>query len=231
LTEYDARDLLIKKLSKYLKDPQVTVRIQSYRSARVYVDGEVKTPGLQSVNDVPMTLPEVIGRAGGFSPLADRSTIAVTRDGSTSIIDLNKLIEVGVNPSNVLLKGGDLVRVLSREESKVFVLGEVLKPSTQFLRNGKLSLSEALGDSGGVNPISSDPRQIFVVRASGNSQKPEIYHLDASSPVAYALADSFELHARDVVYVDPTPLVRWNRVISLILLSAQAVYTTRSTFN
>jgi len=231
LTEYDARDLLIKKLSKYLKDPQVTVRIQSYRSGRVYVDGEVKTPGLQSINDMPMTLPEVIGRAGGFSSLADRSTIVLTRDGATSVVDFNKLIENGINPSNILLKSGDLVRVSSREESKVFVLGEVLKPSTQLLRNGRLSLNEALGDSGGFNPVSSDPRQIFVVRASGKFEKPEIYHLDASSPVAYALADSFELHARDVVYVDPTPLVRWNRVISLILPSAQAVYTTRSTFN
>jgi len=231
LTEYEARDILIKKLSKYLKDPQITVRVQSYRSGRVYVDGEVKNPGLQSINDIPMTLPEVIGRAGGFSPLADRSTIAVTRDKLTSVIDLNQLIENGVNPSNVLLRSGDLIRILSREESKVFVLGEVLRPSTQMLRNGRLSLSEALGDSGGFNPVSSDPRQIFVVRASGKSEKPEIYHLDASSPVAYALADGFELHARDVVYVDPTPLVRWNRVISLILPSAQAVYTTRSTFN
>jgi len=231
LTEYEARDILVKKLSKYLKDPQITVRVQAYRSGRVYVDGEVKNPGLQFINDIPMTLPEVVGRAGGFSPLADRSTIAVTRDKLTSVIDLNQLIENGVNPSSVLLRNGDLIRILSREESKVFVLGEVLKPSTLMLRNGRLSLSEALGDSGGFNPVSTDPRQIFVVRASGKSEKPEIYHLDASSPVAYALADSFDLHARDVVYVDPTPLVRWNRVISLILPSAQAMYTTRTALN
>ena len=41
--------------------------------------------------------------------------------------------------------------------------------------------------------------------------------------MAYALAEGFELKARDVVYVDPVPLVRWNRVISLILPSAQVV--------
>jgi len=62
-----------------------------------------------------------------------------------------------------------------------------------------------------------------VVRAAGAAATPEIFHLDASAPVAYALAEGFELRARDVVYVDPVPLVRWNRVISLILPSAQVV--------
>lgn len=231
MSEFEARDVLVKRLSKYFKDPQVTVRVQSYRSGRIYVDGEVRTPGLQSINDVPMTLPEVIGRAGGLGTLADRSAIAVTRDGATTLIDMNQLVEKGINPNTILLKGGDLVRVMSREDSKVFVLGEVLKPSTQMLRHGRLSLSEALGDAGGVSPVSGDPRQIFVVRAGGKAEKPEIYHLDASTPAAYALAEGFQLRSRDVVYVDPVPLVRWNRVISLILPSAQTLYTTRNTLN
>lgn len=230
MTEYDARELLIQRLAKYIKDPQITVRIQSYRSGRVYMDGEVRLPGLQSVNDIPMTLPEALGRAGGFTATADRSAIAITRNGSTAIVNLPLLTERGVNPSSILLGNGDLVRVLAREESKVFVLGEVLRPNTQTLRNGRLTLNEALGESGGVNQNSGDPRQIFVIRA-GNTAQPEIYHLDAHSPAAYALAEGFELQARDVVYVDPVPVVRWNRVISLILPSAQAVSSTRSAFN
>ena len=119
-----------------------------------------------------------------------------------------------------------MVRVLGRDESKVFVLGEVLRPSTQTLRNGRLTLNEALSDSGGINPVSGNPRQIYVIRAQQPTQ-PQIFHLDAQSPVAYALAEGFELQPRDVVYVDPVPLVRWNRVISLIVPSAQAVTTTR----
>lgn len=230
LTEYEARDLLTQRLAKYLKDPQVTVRIQSYRSGRVYLDGEVRNPGLQAVNDNPMTLPEALGRAGGLTAAADRSAIAITRNGSTTLVSLPLLSARGINPSNILLGSGDMVRVLARDESKVFVLGEVLRPSTQTLRNGRLSLNEALGDSGGVNPASGDPRQIFVVRAA-NTTQPEVYHLDAHSPAAYALAEGFELQARDVIYVDPVPLVRWNRVISLILPSAIAVNTTRDAVN
>ncbi len=108
----------------------------------------------------------------------------------------------------------------------MFVLGEVLRPSTQSLRNGRLTLNEALSEAGGINPNSADPRQIFVVRTA-NPEKPELYHLNAKSPLAYALSAGFELQARDVIYVDPVPLVRWNRVISLVLPSAQAVTTTR----
>lgn len=228
LTEYQARDLLVSRLSKYFKNPQVTLRLQSYRSGRVYIDGEVRLPGLQSLNDIPMTLPEAINRAGGFTALADRSTVALSRNGTTTVINLERLTALGINPTRILLGNGDLVRVLSREDSKVFVMGEVTKPIAQPLKNGRLTLNEALGEAGGVNPGSGDPRQIYVVRSVPDGQ-PEIYHLDARTPAAYALAEGFELKARDVVYVDPSQLVRWNRVISLILPSAQAAYASRLT--
>jgi polysaccharide export outer membrane protein len=112
--------------------------------------------------------------------------------------------------------------VLSKEESKVYILGEVTRPMAQPLRNGKLILNEALGEAGGISTITGDPKQVYVVRPlpDGNS---EIFHLDASSPMAYALSEGFALKSRDVVYVDPAPVVRWNRVISQILPSALAI--------
>lgn len=241
LTESAAREELTRRLSRFIKNPQITLRIQAYRAGRVYVDGEVRTPGLQAINDIPMTLPEAINRAGGLTPAADRAMVAVTRDGVTSEINLPQLTTLGVNPSRIMLAAGDLVRVASREDAKVYVLGEVTVPRALPLRNGSLTLNEALGESGGVNPASGDPRQIYVVRSrSGDSATdadvsatatpatPEIYHLDASSPAAYALAEGFELKSRDVVFVDPVPLVLWNRVISLVLPSAQVVNLSRN---
>lgn len=230
LTEQGANDLLTKRLSKYLKNPQITLSIQSYRAGSVYVDGEVRTPGLQPVNDLPMTLPVVLGRAGGLAPNADRSALALTRDGATTRIDLQQLTAQGINPANILLGSGDMLRVPSRDESRIFVLGEVPRAGAQMLRNGRLTLNEALGDAGGINPTSGDPRQVYVIR-NGAAGNPQIFHLDARTAVAYALAEGFELKSRDVVFVDPVPLVSWNRVISLILPSASAVILTRDTVN
>ena len=227
LTEEQARDALVQRFSKYIKSPEVTVRIQAYRSGRVFIDGEVRLPGLQALNDIPMTLPEAISRAGGLLPTANRSAIAITRQDQTTLVDLQQLTSQGINPNKILLQAGDMVRVTSREDSKVYVVGEVSRPVTLQMRNGQMSLNEALGEAGGVNPTSSDPRQIFVLR-SVNADNQKIFHLNASSPVAYALAQGFELQPFDVVYVDPVPLVRWNRVISLIIPNASAVSSTNS---
>lgn len=222
LTEAQARNRLTTKLAEELKKPDLTLRVQAYRSKRIYISGEVKAPGAQSINDIPMTLMEALNRAGGFLPSGDQSQIRITRAGTTYQIDLPRLLRNGISPASILLANGDMVRIASREESKIFVLGDVTRPISLMMRDGRLTLNEALGDAGGLNPTSSNGRQVYVVR-NATDMEPVVYHLDAQSPVALALAENFELKAKDVVYVDAAPLARWNRVISLILPSALSV--------
>lgn len=228
LTELELRDRIVERLRQILRNPQVTVAVQAYRSGRIFVDGEVRTPGQKYLDDIPMTLPEALSRAGGFTAQADRSAIIITRGLKSVRVNIDALTARGVDPNRVLLAHGDTVRVANFEDEKVYVLGEVLSPGGKPLKKGRLTLHQALGEATGISPYSADPRQVYVVRVA-DPLKPEIYHLDISSPVAFALAEGFELRDRDVVYVDPVPLVRWNRVISLVLPSAQAVSVTRDT--
>ena len=225
LTVLQARDLLAGKLARYVKEPDLTLRVQAYRSKRVYLEGEIKTPGVLAINDIPMTLPEALDRAGGIVNSGDQSQVNIQRAGVNYRVSLPQLAKAGIDPSGILLKNGDIVRVMSRDESKVFVLGEVSRPSTLTLRNGRLTLNEALGDAGGLNPLTSNGRQVYVVRnaAGGAGTGPLVYHLDARSPVAFALAENFPLAAKDVVYVDAAPLATWSRVVNLILPSALSV--------
>ena len=218
LTEEGARNLLTRRLARYLASPNVTLRVQAYRSKRVYIDGEVKSPGQQAINDIPMTLMEALNRAGGLLPTADQSRIALERGDKRYQIDLRALVAKGINVGNVMLAPGDVVRVHSREESKVFVSGEVVAPRALTMHNGRLSLNEALGESGGISPVTADARQVYVVRKTGEGTR--VFRLDARQAGALAMAESFELHPKDLVYVAASPLANWHRNLSMIFPGA-----------
>jgi polysaccharide export outer membrane protein len=221
LTELQARDLLAQKLVKSIKKPDITLRVLSFRSQKIYVDGEVKAPGNQAIDDVPMTLLESLTRAGGILPTADQSYIMVTRDGVSYPINIPLLVRQGINPSSIMLMNGDVVRVRSRDENKVYVLGEVQTAKALAMNNGRMTLTEALGEAGGLNQLSASSKQVYVVR-NADQAEPVVYNLDAGSPVALALAENFELNPRDVVFVDASGLARFSRVVSLLIPTAAA---------
>jgi polysaccharide export outer membrane protein len=218
LTEEEARTLLVHKLARYIANPNVTLRVYAYRSKRVYIDGEVKSPGLQAINDIPMTLMEALNRAGGLLPTADQSRLVLERGEQRYNLNLRQLVQKGINPGSVMLANGDVVRVHSRDESKVFVSGEVVTPKALTMHDGRLTLNEALGESGGVSFLSGDARQIYVVRKTDGGTR--VYQLDARETDAMAMAESFELHPKDVVYVAASPLANWHRALSLLFPGA-----------
>ncbi|WP_373424078.1 polysaccharide biosynthesis/export family protein [Variovorax boronicumulans] len=220
LSEGDASDLIRKLLMPHIENPQVTVRIQSFRSRRAYVEGEVRTPGSQIITDVPMTLNEAINRAGGITTNGNLSALTLIRNGKSIPIDMTRLREAGYDGNSIPLKSGDTVRVAHREDSKIFLMGEVVAPLALNMRsNGRLSLSEALGEAGGPQNATANAGQIYVIR-QGATGAPAVFNLDAKNPAAMAIASQFRLQSQDVVYIDPVPLVKWNRVVSLILPSA-----------
>ena len=209
----------------YFKSPQITVRIASFRSKQVYIEGEVRTPGVQPINDVPMTLYEALNRAGGLQSPADQSRLVLVRDGKSYSIDMTAMLDQKVSGSQIVLKDGDVLRITSRDQNGVYVMGEVNKPTFATpLRDGTLTLSDALSQAGSLNNNSADAHQIFVIRAS-TPETPKIYHLDAASPIAMVLANQFQLQPKDVVYIDGNGLVRLSRVLSLLLPAINAGLT------
>lgn len=220
-----AQQAVYASLVKSFIKPQVTVRVASFRAKQVYVDGEVHAPGGVPISDTPMTLYEAISRAGGFSPTADQSRMILVRDGVSYRLNLSRMLERDQNPSNILLKDGDMLKVVSRDDNGVFVMGEVNKPVTAIpMKNGKLTLSDALSQAGSLNTGTADAAQLYVVRGS-QGVAPQVFHLDAHSPVSMVLANQFELQPKDVVYVDGNGLVRISRVLSLLLPAINAGLT------
>jgi polysaccharide export outer membrane protein len=220
-TVEEIRTELTRKLSKYIERVQLDVRVASYRSQRVYVVGEVKKPGIQLVQDIPLTVLEAINNAGGVTSESDRRNITLTRENKSYSINLLALYEGGDTSQNVMLQNGDVLNVPDRQFNKIFVLGETAgsgsgsaRSRTLFMNKGRMTLTEAISDGGGTDQDESDPARIFVFR--GGLGKSQIFHLDAKSPDALILADRFPLQPRDVVYIDRQEGRRWNQIIDQI---------------
>jgi polysaccharide export outer membrane protein len=216
-TVEEIREELTKKLSKYIEKVQLDVRVAEYRSQRVYVVGEVETPGVYLVQDIPLTVLEAINRAGGAKKEADLRNLTLTRKDKAYSINLLNLYEGGVLSQNVLLQHGDVLNVPDNAFNKVFVLGETTfgrfrgQARSIPMNKARMTLTEAIAEGGGVIMEQADAARIFVFRSS--TGKSEIFHLNAKSPDALILAERFQLQPRDIVYVDTVEGIRWNRIM------------------
>jgi polysaccharide export outer membrane protein len=216
------RDVLTAKLSTYIENPQLDVRVVGFRSKRVYVVGEVNTPGVLPLNDVPLTIADAISLSAGLTEEAHKSGVNVSRDGKVHEIDLKALYDYADSTQNLMLQHGDIVNVLDRSQQKVFVMGEVKTPRSVEIINGHLTLAAAIGEVGGVNQNSADPSGIYVLRGT-DKDDPQIFHLDAEFATGMLLAERFEMRAQDVVFVDTAGISQWNRVISQLLPSISVI--------
>ena len=218
----EIRELLTQRLTHVIERPQLDVRVVSFRGQKVQVTGEVAAPSSLPITDVPMRVQDAISQARGFTPEADLRGVTLSRGGKTFTLDLQALYEQGDISQNWLLQDGDILHVPDRSRNKVFVLGEVRRPSSRLMVKGRMTLAEAIGDSEGFDPISSNPSKLYVLR--GSFERPTIYKLDAASPDALLLAAQFQLQPHDVVFVSAHNLTRWNRIISQIQPTVQLLW-------
>ena len=80
LTTEEIQKKLTQKLKKYIRDPQVSVRVSAFRSQLINVIGAVKQPGTTPIIDKPLTILEAIANVGGAdSATANNSNILIVR--------------------------------------------------------------------------------------------------------------------------------------------------------
>lgn len=104
--------------------------------------------------------------------------------------------------------------IVKFNSQRVFLLGEVGVPQKINITDIPLSLSEALGQSKGINNNTAEGSEVFVIRQGNQSNPPKIFRVDLSSPSGFLGAGNFYLRDNDIVYVNAKNTTRWNRVIS-----------------
>lgn len=96
---------------------------------------------------------------------------------------------------------------------QVYVLGEVTKPMKINISDVPISLSNAIGESFGLNTNTSSASEVFILRQNIEGD-PLIFHADLRNPSNFIEANEFYLKNNDIVYVNASGTTRWNKVIS-----------------
>ena len=111
------------------------------------------------------------------------------------------------------------VTIARFNSQQVFVLGEVTKPRKLNITDIPISLSNAIGESFGLNTSTSAASEVFIIRQNKADQDPLIFHANLKNPSNFIEAGNFYLEHNDIVYVNASGTARWNKVISQFFLS------------
>ena len=74
---------------------------------------------------------------------------------------------------------------------KVYILGEITKPSKINITDIPFSLSDALGEVNGLNTNTSNGSQVFIIRHNTGDNLPQIFIADMSSPANFINSGNF----------------------------------------
>jgi len=108
------RELLTKKLSRFIPDLVVSVSVVAINGNKVYVIGQVNRPGDITVNP-NIDIMQALSIAGGTNPFAQLNDISILRRTENGLISIPFRygdIEKGKRlEQNIVLKAGDVVVV------------------------------------------------------------------------------------------------------------------------
>ncbi|WP_155858350.1 polysaccharide biosynthesis/export family protein [Acinetobacter sp. SFA] len=213
------------QLARYLKTPDVIVRVLSYQGQRYSVQGNVVKGGQFYLSDQPVSIYTALGMAGGVNAQqGDNASMTLVRQGRSYNLNTVELEKAGLSLHNLLIQPNDTLYVNNRENQKIYVMGESGKNQSLPLRDQGMSLSDVLGESLGLNPLSASRSKIYIVRSQPNAVHTEVYQMDLSSIADFGLANQFKMRSNDIVYVDASGLARWQRVVNQMIPFSNALY-------
>jgi polysaccharide export outer membrane protein len=175
----------------YIVDPQVSVQVTEYRSQKIFVIGEVNSPGAYPLTRKTL-LVEAIAMAGGVKPEADQEIMIVRPKEKVGVqtpllpdqADPSELIKVrlrdvleGVRSQNVQVLNLDTIFI---PKIKVFyVTGEVKRPGQYTFMKG-MTVLHAVSTAGGFTEKAAK-KKVKTVREK-DGKKVELF-LEMENPI------------------------------------------------
>ena len=214
----DTKIKLISTLKKYYNNTDLQIKIEEFNSSKIYVLGAVRNQLTINLNQKPLRLIDAAIQAN-YNPNSESKAFGnkglLRRDNNVYKIDINKIFQSTDIRDNFYLKKNDVIFV-DRNSDNLHIFGEVTKPGVYY-PNIDYSLTELISLAG-ISSLTANAAKVYVIREDYDSfLKINVFKLDIRNPINLVLGKRFLLKPKDIVFIPPTSLVKWNRVISLLL--------------
>ncbi|MDA9223234.1 polysaccharide biosynthesis/export family protein [Candidatus Pelagibacter sp.] len=217
LTLTETKEKLTSVLKKFYKNYDLQIKVEEFNSSKIYILGAVKNQLTINLNQKPIKLIDAAIQADYNPNSADKNygnKGLLRRGNQVYKIDINNIFKSIDSKENFYLKKNDVLFV-DRNSDALHIFGEVTKPGVYF-PNIDYSLTELISTAG-VDKLTANASKVYVIREDYSSfLKINVFKLDIRNPINLVLGKRFMLKPKDIVFIPPTDIVRWNRVISLL---------------
>ena len=114
LTPLKLKEALTKRLEEFVESPNVSVMVMEANSFKVFISGQIKTPGVYRLRS-ETSLAQIVSMAGGFADWANQSKIVIIRKENGKekriTVDYRKIVKGTDLNINLTLKAGDTIIV------------------------------------------------------------------------------------------------------------------------
>ena len=214
-----------KKLSKFIRNPKVGVSPLEIKSETASVSGAINKPGMYTISQ-GMRLADLIATAGGIASrlydgtmldAVDFSKSVFVRRGKILPVDFTKAIERGDPDDNLLLQKGDYIYLATRDNSMVYLIGDVKSPMRRVLLPN-MGLLELVSSCGGLN----ETHWTYAIIIRGGVNAPKLYKVDLDG-VLQGRKPNILLESGDVVYIPHDDISEYNVFIRKLFPTFQLV--------
>ena len=214
----DAQNILTEVIKNYYKNPDLQINIEEFNSSKVYILGAVKNQVTIKLDQKPIRVIEAAIQAN-FNPSSSEKSFGtkgfLRRDNEVYKINLTNAYKSKDDKENFYLKKNDVI-FIDRNSDAIHVFGEITKPGIYY-PNLDYSLTELISTSG-LNQLTANAKKVYVIREKFESfLEVDVFQLDIRNPVSLIAGRKFQLQPKDIIFIPPSEIVKWNRTISLLL--------------
>ena len=225
LTIAEASAKVEEALSRYIRNPKVGLSLYEIGSQTATIAGAVMHSGIYPIDD-GMRLADLFAKAGGgvsrhydgqTMNAADLEHSFFIRNHKMLPVNFARAIEQGDPLHNIPMHRGDYVYIAARDNSMVYLIGEVKRPGRQVWTR-QLGLLELLSAAGWLNETYW--KNAIIIR--GGLAQPQMYKVDLDG-ILRGDVPNIAVRPGDIVYVPRDNISEYNVFIRKLMPTAQLV--------